>query len=319
MNIHTELMGEARVVHQAADGTVLQDTGFQKNVILNQGLEAIGLGVNNYLMDSCVIGSGNTTPQYTDTTLNAVVAGVNSDRNNDVISSSYIPDSSNLYKINRIFKFVFTGLNNENISELGLASRYTGLSDYNLCTRMLVKDVNGNPTTITVLTGETLTVYYKLWMVFSTLDLSYVVNLSDGKGGLEPFNVVTRLADAGSSDYGGGNTVVVGSTLRTATITLRVSEYNITDITSKPTSESNRVGTASYYAYVPGSYKRSLYGSFGTTVGNVTIKSMHVKTALGIFQFGISKVSDGSFMTKTSQDTFAVSIELSWGRYEGVL
>ena len=51
--------GEFRCVVKRADGSTKIDTGYQKNLILNQGLDFFG-GDRGYMTSYCVIGSGVT-------------------------------------------------------------------------------------------------------------------------------------------------------------------------------------------------------------------------------------------------------------------
>ena len=68
MQVHTGMAGEFRCVVQKADGSIKLDTGVQKNLILNQGLEFFG-GVNGSGMNYCIIGTGNSTPTIHQTKL----------------------------------------------------------------------------------------------------------------------------------------------------------------------------------------------------------------------------------------------------------
>lgn len=111
----------------------------KKNLILNQGMDFFGGNNGGSMMIYCVIGSGNSQPSYTQTKLDTAVAGVSG----DAYSTKYDYDAArdgNLYKTNRVKKYSFPGLDNVNISELGLASTYNSTTSYFLCTRALIKD-----------------------------------------------------------------------------------------------------------------------------------------------------------------------------------
>lgn len=320
---HVGIAGEVRCIVKREDGSVKEDTGFQKNLILNQGLDFFGGGKGDSVFQVCAIGSGNSSPVATQTQLGsflALTSGAQSSNKYD-----YAPDSSNTYKINRVFKYVFTGLNNANVTEVGLASRGTTSSDYYLCTRALLKDTIGEPTTITVLAGETLDVYYKLWLVINTLDSSYTVNMLDAKGGVVPYNVISRPAYVGKSDW----YECVGKVLTKNNYTgVSVAEdLPITAGIGSPNINSTAVAAASLRTYAPGSYKNILDLVIPVGQGNTGIRSIELSRAgagdnnngLGIFKIRFGSVANDSPIPKTNLQTLSIPIEFSWGRYEGVL
>lgn len=64
-------------------GKITKDTGFFPNLITNQGLDFIGNPVNGNMSfgvpdftPCCSVGTGNNTPAFTDTTLQAWLAGI---------------------------------------------------------------------------------------------------------------------------------------------------------------------------------------------------------------------------------------------------
>ena len=75
MNLHTSLQGEYRLVINRQDGSQ-QDTGWFPNLILNQGLDRLGLGTNPYysIIRYAHVGSGTTAPAATQTGLVTFVA-----------------------------------------------------------------------------------------------------------------------------------------------------------------------------------------------------------------------------------------------------
>ena len=139
MNTNIGMTGEFRCVVKKSDGSTKIDTGYQKNLILNQGLDFFGGGNGSDMMAYCVIGSGNSQPSYTQNKLDTALAGINGSD----VSTKYDYNAAtdgNLYKTNKVRKYSFSDLNNVNISELGLASTYSNATTYFLCTRALIKD-----------------------------------------------------------------------------------------------------------------------------------------------------------------------------------
>ena len=310
---HVGIAGEVRFVVKRDDGSVKEDTGFKKNLILNQGLEFFGGNHGYFMFDKCVIGSGNSTPAATQTQLDAFLmirSGVELNREYD-----YVPDGSGIYKTNRIQKYVFTGLNNVNVGEVGLASLGSSSSNYYLCTRALIKDSSGTPTTITVLLGETLEIYYKVWQVFSTTDTNYVVNMLDGKGGTVPYNVKVRLAGVGTGRFRGLMAVLssgYGGATSTHTGDLGV-------ITGLPTGQIFSASINNPRAYIPLSFKRVLDYPFAPTESNGSIRTVVFPSSMGVYQFRFGSVANDSPIRKSELQSLSFPIEFSWGRYEGEL
>ncbi|WP_348653329.1 hypothetical protein [uncultured Psychrobacter sp.] len=308
--------GEARFVVLRADGTVKSDTGYQKNLILNQGLEYFGGGIGGDINEKCVIGAGNSAPAVTQTTLDSFIAiATGTDTTKDY---SYTDTGDGLYKIWEQRKYRFTGLGNVNISEAGLASKGSTSSDYYLTTRVLIKDELGAPTSMGLKLGETLDIYYKLYKVIDTTDKSFVVNVSDGQDipTLTPYNVVIRPALVGTSNHrvsGGIKTVPY----------VKIGTDDLEAITSEPVV-NNSEGMMTAETYVVGSHKCKLVVNFGLNNSNVAIRTLSPTYAgyvfnLFPFQMRLGRVSDDAPLTKTNKDTLAIPLEVSWRRFEGEL
>ena len=307
MNTNIGMAGEFRCVVKKADGSIKTDTGYQKNLILNQGLDFFGGGNGTNMMKFCVIGSGNSKPVYTQNKLDAITAyasGVD-------FSTKYDYDASrdgNLYKTNKVRKYTFDGLNNVNISEVGLASEFLSSIDYYLCTRALIKDSQGVPTTITVLSGEVLEIYYKLWQVFDTTDKVGTINLLDGVGGSVAYNYSSKVVtNTNESVNYFGNTAIFTNRW-----------YGLYPSTETSTPSYSSPETYQYSKYVNGSYKIVVTFPLGINDANGNIRLITVPSfSLWTIRFG--SVANDSPIVKTDTQTLTIPVEVSWGRYEGVL
>ena len=307
MNTNIGIAGEFRCVVKKADGSIKTDTGYQKNIILDKGLDFFGDLHGTNMMDFCVIGSGNSKPVYIQNELDAITTYARGDD----FSSKYDYDASrdgNLYKTNKVRKYTFYGLSNANISEVGLASEFSSSIDYYLCTRALIKDAQGVPTTITVLSGEVLEIYYKLWQVFDTTDKVGTINLLDGVGGSVAYNysskVVTNTKE--SVNYFGN----------TAIFTNRW--YGLYPSTDTSTPSYSSPETYQYSNYVKGSYKIVVTFPLGINDANGDIRLMTIPSfSLWTIRFG--SVANDSPIVKTNTQTLTIPVEVSWGRYEGAL
>ena len=323
MNTNIGMTGEFRVVVKRADGSTKIDTGYQKNLILNQGLDFFGGDNGDDMTAYCVIGSGNSQPIYTQNKLDAFLAATGT-TGYPVYKTDYdkIRDG-NLYKASVTNQYAFTNIVG-NICEIGLASGYSNSSSYNLCTRAIIKDSNGNPTTISVLSGEILDIYYKLWRITDLTDKNTTLNVLDGVGGVVAYNVITRPSHIGfnSGTYDYANKVIgipaanrMGSALNvngdTGELTIANSAFN-------PVNSSG-VSSITWSPYVAGSYKRQLTANATVNYLNLNIRRFQVQIGFGDFQFRVGKVSDDSPLVKNNTQTLSIPIEVSWGRYEGAL
>lgn len=317
MQANMGMVGEFRCVVKRADGSTKIDTGYQKNLILNQGLDFFGGNNGSDMMAYCVIGSGNSQPVYTQNKLDTAITGVGGAD----FSAKYDYDAArdgNLYKVNKVNKYSFSGLNNINISEVGLASNYSNTTTYYLCTRALIKDSQGNPTTITVLSGEILEIYYKLWAVFDTTDKTGQINLLDGVGGSVAYNYRCRLANVGDRLYG-----VIGRPIdfivNGNSAYLYYNNTDITAINSSPSGNSVPVSSSTVNPYNRGDYKKTYNLTYSINQANGKVRTLLPYMFGMMWQIRFGSVADDSPITKTSTQTLSIPIEFSWGRYEGAL
>lgn len=146
---------------------VTKDTGWFDNLITNAGLNRIGQvsatvayqtwHFRDDILRAFRVGSGTTPPQFTDVALDAEIAAVSlaSSSNAGWISSqgaNYTDGYMHLTVTRQFGQGAAAG----NLSEIGLGDVN------NLFSRALILDSFGDPTTITILANEFLTVYYTL-------------------------------------------------------------------------------------------------------------------------------------------------------------
>lgn len=318
------IAGEVRCIVTREDGSIKADTGFQKNLILNQGLDFFGGGNGNSINAYCAIGSGNSPPAITQTKLDAYIAQVSgTDTTSDY---SYVDKGDGLYRMWEQKKYRFTGLDNVNISEVGLISTGTLSTNYYLTTRVLIKDSFGAPTSISVKTGETLDIYYKVHKVIDTSDKSFVINVLDGEGGSVPYNVVIR-----PSMLGHPKTLSITTKLEIVSNSYGGLSSDNNDLASNVDSSDwgRNGGAVSLGSYSTGSYKNIATLVFGLNNANVVNgvrrlgfypdSTRGVAISFLTFQMRLGRVSDDAPLIKTNKDTLTVPIEFSWGRYEGTL
>lgn len=320
MNI--SLAGEFKCVIKRGDGTIKLDTGYQKNLITNYGLDSLAKSSNSYMYNYCCVGSGNSEPAVLQNRLDNFIKSQNYDNKyNGESSTTYVDDGSNLYKTYKTYKYIFTGLSNVNISEIGLSNE--SASSPRVCTRALVKSQDV-PTVITVLQGEILEVYYRLWLVYDTRDFTGQINLLDGKGGSVAYNYISRLSQVGHREFqgeycGSGIQATVWSSYGILQAGLTYTG-DIGDIKNKPTGQYlSSANAITYSKYVNGSYKQVATLYYNPNASNGAIRSMSLGTSMGNYQIRFGSVDGDNPIVKTNKHSLKIPIELSWGRYEGDL
>ena len=309
------LYGEVKVIVKRADDTVRLDTGFFPNVITNLGLDAIGN--DNDLFNYCSVGGGNSKPLNTNTKLDnflAVGSQISSESKYD-----YDPvRDTEFYKCSKTVGYRFTGLDNKNISEVGLVGDYAS-GQHPAYTRTLIKNSAGEPTVITVLSGEILELQYRLWQVFDVKDKDQVVTaMIDGVE--VPFNVKIRLAGVGGNLGGSWSyAAVVGAHLTfQGNNSHQFGTGELGEITGQNSGLTNAIGL-SWEAYQPSTYKRKFYVNASITDAVHPIRSFLFFTGLGAYQGRFGTVDGDLPIDKTNQDILQLGFEMSWGRYEGVI
>lgn len=316
------LVGEVRCVVIREDGTIKTDTGFQKNLILNQGLDFYGGGNGTSIFYRCLVGTGNSTPIATQNKLDLpvkIVAGTSF-----AVKYDYTPRPDNLYLVERTWKYTFSTMGNVNISEVGLASNGTTTTAAYMCTRALIKDAGGNPTVISVLNTEKLEVYYKIITVFSTLDTVQQIQYTNAANVTSTYNATVRLAAAGGVPYNYIGSEVGQTPLSKLDVWVEAypgATYTgaLGPVNSSPQTDASNADSWELDAYVPGTYKKVGKYLYSLSLGNGNTRCVESYTNLGSWQIRYGSVANDSPISKTNKDTMVLPFEFSWGRYEGVL
>lgn len=265
-----------------------------ENLITNNGLDLIGKRAScNYM----IVSSDNTVPSITDTTIN-VLGVTQSDGTGDGFLNKNVTTAPYWVSYQCVRRFG-AGVGTGNIAKIAISNNSTGTDLFSIA---LVKDGNGNPTTITKLADEILDIAYELRQYINTGDTETTINIS-GK----IHNVTNRIHSL-SYWSGGWVSSVVGFSYMT------VSEKTLVGIN---TSISGVDITFSRDAYVVGSYKLVVRpNSISIGTGNFATGINTVLTRVGIFyQFGINP----PIMKNNTQTLQLPPITISWGRYEGAL
>lgn len=170
-----------------ADGSVKYETGEFKNLVLDQGLtRMVQFGTNNVTPPDCFsvcsVGTGNTPPSTGQTQLDNQVA---------IASTSGSPTGAgHNYEDGYIwarytYTFALGAINNQNIAELGIG--WGGGTS--LFSRALIRDTEGNPTSITILSDEQLRVTWEHRRYWPQEDITGSIVNEGNKGGVYNYTV----------------------------------------------------------------------------------------------------------------------------------
>lgn len=136
-----------------------------------------GIWVNSY----CLFGTGTTAPAASDTSLEQPIgslstngfAGMSWNGTPVPVQVTTLPHE---YKISAVANFT-PGIVSGNLTEIGIY-QYNSLGEPILFSRALIKDANGNPTTLTVLPDEYLDVYYYVRTFYNPIATPFSININ---------------------------------------------------------------------------------------------------------------------------------------------
>lgn len=270
------------------------------NLILDQGLNRLGLSPSAAATGYCQVGTGSTAPAVTDTQLQTFVAGTG---NTQSVSESYVAGPPPYQRAVITYRFS-TGAAAGNLSEVGIG---WGASGTTLFSRSLIKDGSGNPTTITVLSTEALDISYEIRNYPPTTDVTGSVTISGTS-----YSYTIRAANiTGSTNWGARWAVDRGFSV--AGIELPIAyDGSIGNITSNPSGSTSNATDRIAAAYSNNSYKRGGTITFGLNQGNFAggIKSVLITGQYSSqFQIEFSPTID-----KTATKVLTLDFEISWAR-----
>lgn len=273
-----------------------------KNLILDNGLELLGTvataAFNQDIVSKFHVGSGASTPSISQTSLDALIASTTQ-------NSTTIDNTSSDYTrgyLETVFTQQFAmGSAAGNLSEIGV-----GPTAGNLFSRARILDGSGNPTTITVLSNEFLTVYYTLRCSIPQVDQTY--NITANIDGVStPVVVTIRPASANSATANAWHFRTTSSvsnppTMHAAEIVAPIAIPSVQLVVSNPV----RV------AYV--ALSKQVFGDVVATIsqGNVAGRLVHSfvhRFGPGCWQYGFAPP-----LPKDNTKTITLRIGYSWNR-----
>lgn len=287
-NLHYKLEGRFTFVLTKPDGTSRTVADFP-NLITNGGLDRIGSG--NGFLNYIHLGTGSTTPTFTDTALTTFLAS-STDAAPTLNDVSTCANSSPYYAQYTINKRFAAGIATGNLTEVGVSwSASTG----SLFSHALILDDGGNPTTITKLADEVLDVLYTLRVYAPLVDVSATVN---------GYSTVIRASSVTYTQNWSASVFSLSGGRAFSTQTLG-------SITQQPGGAFYGAQSIYFSAYVNGSYSRKVTLDFGLTHGNVPggIGSLTLHAGFGDYQCSFTPV-----IPKDSTKVLTFTFIISFGR-----
>jgi len=281
---------------------VTYESDWMSNLITNSGMDQMatdtdGLSLFAQISNSILVGAGNTTPQFTDTSLETLIASSSP----DYLNRSQGTELASNYSYYRQRHQFGEGVAAGNVAEVGY--KLAGQTD--LFSRALVVDSNGDPTTITVLSNEFLTVVYELRITHPASDSTATIDFSiDGTP--TPTDVIVRANGLSSIVYWAWDSDYAYKA------SLGAEAMTSTDTGTLFGNSSNN-GSYSYGSYTSGSYNRDLTVSFGINNGNIG-EPVNVIVMMNTLCGSSWKVYVDPALDKDNTKTLSVTINIAWAR-----
>ena len=290
MIIPSRIAGEYQVQVLKADRTPRLITHWMPNIVTNFGLDSLLSGQN--FAARCSVGTGTAMPQATDNELSELVASTNN-RKNASSGRRMEEPWGGVYQAS--YEFPLGGVVG-NMSEVGV-----GFSDSTLFSRALFVDVNGAPTTVTVLEDEILYVTYRVYNYAPVEDQAFTFDMPSGSR-----SAIVRACRVGSGSGAGGWGLWSGFEGLHAVV---ATDGALSDVFTDPTGVASSSRGNSAKAYSTGDYYRDMecYWSLDDANFATGISTFRLVTrGLGCYQFSV----DPPIM-KTAADLLSMSFRVS--------
>lgn len=311
LHMDVKVQGFFRLQVTGQDGRVHTDTGWFPNLITNQGMDWFGAGAPNFnttggtpLCTHCGVGTGTTTPAFTDTALTTPLAmsPPTAGGNVEGISASTFVAGPPAYWSNvKTYGFAL-GAVVGNISEVAVGNCANGNTTPQAFNHALIVDSGGNPTTISVLVTDALTVTYELRYYINTTDTAY-----SGAISAVTYSGIYRRATVGSVPSLFYQIEGIGG------IVTQIFSGTIGAITSSPSGSVAGANSIAASTYVPGTLFKSFTATYNSGTGNFGaggITAMLFSCNQGLWQFSLSP-----FIPKTNLFTLTLQFNVSWARF----
>lgn len=275
-----------------------------KNLITDQGLNRLGTGAN--VCTYVLVGSGSNPPAFSDTQLQSFVAVTQNVNGSDV--SGYVAGPPSYVWSRRKWRFN-QGAAAGNLTEIGV--NWNGSSSAALFSRSLIKNGNGDPTSITVLASEFLDVTYELRLYPPQADVIFQTVISG-----QVHDCVLRPALLSSNSGGWGNG---WNPMNFANAGPFYTTFGSSHVYSGPIGTPTGLPSgdlAGSLNYGNGSYANNSFAMPGTVSAGLNdcnlvggIKSLVFQNYLGTFQ-----VQFTPNIMKDATKILSLNLQVSWAR-----
>ena len=298
------------VLNEGTDREV--STPWFDNLITNIGLDRLGNSTTT-VFTWASIGTGTTTPAFTDTSLAAFTASTST-----ITLDSQTNQGPSTYIAQCQFHHTYAqGAVVGNMAEVGVGWATGGGS---LWSRALILDGGGSPTTLTVTALDQLTVYYQLTMTPDLTDLSSTVSISG-----TTYNYTGRIATVATWMASFYTVFQSGSPARWATAAggsgfplTSYSTQTLGAITSTPAGTASNGGTNSIGTYTTGNRYLdntiTVSPSQCNSSGGVGSFVVHFNGGTADWQYSLANASGGAVLPKDNTKTWTMVIRFAWDR-----
>lgn len=257
-------------------GIIIFDSGWHKNLIVDNGMNAIkpsdGTSIVS-MLNFMAVGTGSTAPANSDTGLVSEITPASSNRTSDDggIADVTAIGSGNSYASLQRVRVLSESQANGNLTEMGW---FTASSGGTMFSRMLFKDGTGTPTTIVKTSDDQLRVTYEIRLFIPTSDVTGSITIS---GTLYDFTIRAAQVNNASAWVIGpngaaqlGNQISTGGGFAYETQTLGA-------VTGLPLGANAICSSRTWASYTSGSFVRDADyvwnpadGNFATGIGAIT-------------------------------------------------
>lgn len=273
------------------------------NLILDQGLNGLGVRSIQGSTSTIHVGSGSSAPQASDAGLDAFIAASSSSQGE--VGGVQVSDEP-YYHFRRVTRRFSAGSAAGNLSEVGAGWGSSASGD--LFSRALIVDSQGSPTTITVLSDEVLDVTYEIRVYPDITDSTGTIELEG-----EIFDYTARAWDI-SSTSGTARWNLARDGVYSAN-TARAYDGGIGGILTGPSGDASPPSSNTSGSYSHGSMVGSASYTWGLNSGNIGgIRSVRLPVGWSFWQIEFSSQVDGSPIPKDDTKELTLTVSHSWAR-----
>lgn len=309
IHIKNQVAGKYKF-RKLVEGEVTWESDWMDNLITNNGLDFFGTQVNSVPMcGSCYVGTGNTTPTVSDTTLTTYLANTQGVATG---TQSFVSGTPSYYTNTFTYTFA-TGVATGTISEVGVGITTNSIGPvYTLFSHALIVDSLGSPTTITILSNESLQVLYQLQLYNDTTTNTYSVVIAGVTytGSYLLYAYGTRALTTVA--YSVFESVVPNSNQTFPQTAFFNGTIGTITATSPSGTRANSGNVVTMSSYSSGTYTVTYTFTMNLAYANLSggISAFTVDYAMAAYQFSVSPA-----IPKDSNHILTLQIAVSWARY----